>query len=193
MLLREIQRFRQEHGLADWPCIIAGGNRYFSRILGFLLNDCSDFNFPPTDPGYALLMGETLSLEQWKKIDESRVIHVSVDSTLADSSTPTPVDENIDPDVEITDSRTAQADDRLLSNEEIFASFRRLSPLRSAYEEAQRMVMEQSSPIVFGSRLRESFLSQRLGYYEPVWTSYTHFWKSTLGKDMSYLYITIFF
>lgn len=138
-------------------------------------------------------MGETLSSEQWKKIDESRVIHVSVDSTLADSSTPAPVDENIDPDVEITDSRIARADDMLLSNEEIFASFRGLSPLRSAYEEAQRMMIGPSSPIVFGSRLGESFLSQRLGYYEPVSTSYTHFWKSTLGRDMSYLYNAIFF
>lgn len=128
------------------------------------------------------MVGEALTLEQWEKIDESRVIHVSIDTTLVDLNK-VPEDENADPDVEITNSRPARSDDGLLSNEEILASFQRFSPLRSAYEEAQRTLVDDPSSITFGSRLAQSFSSHRIGYYEPIWTSYTHYWKSTLGTQ----------
>ncbi|GJJ09514.1 hypothetical protein Clacol_003737 [Clathrus columnatus] len=167
LLLREIKRFREQHNLTDWPCIIAG-----------------DFNFPPTDPAYSLLVGENLTQDQWKKLDESRVVHVSVDSSLNESniSVKIPEDENADPDIMITHSRSACADDALLSNEGVLSLFQRLLPLRSAYEEGQRILRDDSSSNTFGSRFDDTFPLQRIGYYEPMWTSYTHHWKSTLGE-----------
>ncbi|KIJ45631.1 hypothetical protein M422DRAFT_82422, partial [Sphaerobolus stellatus SS14] len=125
LLLREIYAFREKHSLHEWPCIIAG-----------------DFNFPPSDPAYAFLVGETLSPTQSKIMADSRVIHISIDpSILPDNPVPPKDDEEgatataADPDRVITNSRRAYAEDGLLSNDELEVLFQNVGPLRSLYDE----------------------------------------------------------
>jgi RNA exonuclease NGL2 len=126
------------------------------------------------------LVGEPLTPQQKRVIEESRVVHVSIDVSIQVDSSGIGDDELAvaDPDRVITDSRPATDNDGLLSDEELANSFHVLGRLRSMYEEGQRQV---KFPNVFGSR-NDGFPLERKGYFEPQWTSYTHFWKSTLGN-----------
>jgi len=162
LLLREIRSFREKHGLHHWPCVIAG-----------------DFNFPPSDPAYAFLVGETLTPSQKHIIEESRVVHISIDSSVGLNGTIIGKEDDeaaTDPDRVVTNSRAATCHDGLLSDEELREYLKDLGPLRSIYEEGQRRLGLKN---VFGSRFND-FPIERKGYFEPEYTSYTHFWKSTL-------------
>jgi len=48
--------------------------------------------------------------------------------------------------------------------------------VRSAYDQVQRV---RKVSATFGARV--GLPSERLGYHEPEWTSYTHYWKTVLG------------
>ncbi|KAI6133140.1 Endonuclease/exonuclease/phosphatase [Pisolithus croceorrhizus] len=165
LLLREVIGWRDHMQLCDWPCIISGA---------------ADFNFSPEDPAYSLLVGDPLSAEQKHSLDVSRVVHVSIDSSVPKSSTTDGEEgEEGDPDRIIRDSRVAEVSDGLLSDSELLDLFRH--PLRSAYDEGQRMrkaVAKPSDVVTFGDRIPLS--TARLGANEPMWTSYTHYWKTTL-------------
>lgn len=86
-------------------------------------------------------------------------------------------DESADPDRAITNARAAIPADGLLSTLELSAFFQAAgAPVRSAYDDAQRRAQESR---ICGPRL--NLPPGRLGYYEPEWTSYTHYWKTVLG------------
>ncbi|KAI6047557.1 endonuclease exonuclease phosphatase [Pisolithus marmoratus] len=154
LLLRGIIGWRDLMQLCDWPCIITG-----------------DFNFSPEDPAYSLLVGDPLSTEQKHRLDISRVVHVSIDPTVPSSSTMELEEGEGDPD------RLRRLSDGLLSDSEFLDLFR--CPLRSAYDEGQRARKDVVTDVAtFGDRT--SFSAARLGVNEPMWTSYTHYWKTTL-------------
>lgn len=132
------------------------------------------------------MVGNKLTIQQLKDLEASRVIHISIDPSI----TPIPAalrdDEEgntaeHDPDRVITNARIASNEDGLLSNEELHTLFNAFGPLRSVYDEAQRSVVSEHDNVV-GARLSDATPVQT-GFYEPMWTSYTHFWKTTLGMS----------
>jgi RNA exonuclease NGL2 len=86
-----------------------------------------------------------------------------------------------DPDKVITNARHALPADGLLSTPELMALFSSQRPLRSAYDEGQRKHRAINTDLpTFGDRV--VIQSHRHGAHEPAWTSYTHYWKTVLGK-----------
>ncbi|KAI0639798.1 Endonuclease/exonuclease/phosphatase [Trametes polyzona] len=171
ILLREVARFREEGPEPErsWPAIIAG-----------------DFNFGPDDPAYALLMGDALLPEQQKRLDSSYVVHATIGPTVA-SGGAAPAEEEEegaeagenDPDRIIVNARPAQPSDGLLSSAELEELFRQGGRVTSAYDAGQRLVPGISdSALTFGSRA--SVPSGRRGAFEPIYTSYTHYWQAVL-------------
>ena len=145
-----------------------------------------DFNFAPDDPAYSLLVGSPLSAAQSSRLQLSRVIHISIDPTVPPTAKKADDEEGdgseADPDRVINNSRAATSSDGLLSDLELTALFTNGAKLRSAYDEGQRSQKESGLPgdvSTFGDRA--SLPSDRLGAHEPMWTSYTHYWKTTLG------------
>ncbi|KAJ7837526.1 Endonuclease/exonuclease/phosphatase [Mycena olivaceomarginata] len=161
ILVREMVKFRSDLQLENWPCMIAG-----------------DFNFSPDDPGYSLLVGDQLNAEQRDRLETS----------LTFLSTPTvpptvkgaPAEDEggaVDPDRVITSARRAVPADGLLSDSELASLFPAANVVRSAYDEGLRQHKEASSTgfPTFGDRM--SLPRTKKGYYEPEYTSYTHYWK----------------
>ncbi|KAG2159956.1 Endonuclease/exonuclease/phosphatase [Suillus bovinus] len=168
ILIREVLKFRQSMKLDHWPCIIAG-----------------DFNFTPDDPAYSLLVGDPLTEAQSQRLHMSRVIHITIDPTVPPTTKKADDEEGdgseADPDKVINNSRLATSSDGLLSDLELVSLFRNGAKLRSAYDEGQRARRDNGTPgdlYTFGERV--SLHPTRLGAHEPMWTSYTHYWKTTL-------------
>ncbi|PFH54560.1 hypothetical protein AMATHDRAFT_134318 [Amanita thiersii Skay4041] len=170
ILFREVIKYRHRLQSEHWPCVIAG-----------------DFNFPPNDPAYSLLVGDLLSPEQRESLESSRVVHVSVDPTVPRTinSNPTPpendeTEDAIDPDRVITNARAATIADGLLSDTEFQALFSFPLRPRSVYDIGMREGRNHSKDVIknFGDRV--SLLPGRLGWHEPEYTSYTHYWKTVL-------------
>jgi len=166
ILVREIVKFRSDLHLENWPCMIAG-----------------DFNFSPDDPGYSLLVGDQLNAEQRDRLETSRVVHVSIDPTVPPTVKGAPAEDEdgaVDPDRVITNARRAIPGDGLLSDSELVSLFSAANVVRSAYDEGLRQ-HKQTSPTgfqTFGDRM--SLPRTKKGYYEPEYTSYTHYWKTVL-------------
>jgi len=175
LLLREVAKYRANSGLSSWPCFLAG-----------------DFNFSPAEPGYALLVGDTLTPAQEELLERSRVVHVSVDPSvpLLDPAGTNDDDNNNndadddgggggDPDRVITNARKASPADGLLSSFELAQLFVITERPRSSYDEGQRLLEKVSGPVQrCGERL--GLPPHQRGAYEPEWTSYTHYWQSVL-------------
>ncbi|KAF9240862.1 endonuclease exonuclease phosphatase [Melanogaster broomeanus] len=168
LLLREVVAFQESKQLHHWPCIIAG-----------------DFNFEPDDPAYSLLVGVPLSPAQRERLEVSRVVHVSIDpsvpkSVVKEADEGGGGEEQADPDRVIRNSRDATPSDGLLSDVELCDLVQHR--LRSAYDEGQRTqraLLERKSDVAtYGDR--KSLPADRPGAHEPMWTSYTHYWKTTL-------------
>jgi RNA exonuclease NGL2 len=153
-----------------------------------------DFNFAPTDPAYRLLFGYNLTTPQLNDIEISRVVHSSIDPSIA----PTPMapgDDDgdatqRDPDRTITNARTARFEDGLLSTEEFCSLFNAYGPVRSVYEECLRAASTEHDNVI-GARL-DKMAPGQIGFYEPMWTSYTHYWKTTLGGHSPYMLVSNF-
>ncbi|KAH7931087.1 endonuclease exonuclease phosphatase [Leucogyrophana mollusca] len=169
ILMKETLRFQEAMHRKGWPCIIAG-----------------DFNFAPNDPAYSLLVGDILSPEQCRALELSRVVHVSVDPSVPIGHNGAVDDESngteADPDRVINNARPATPSDGLLSDLEMVDLFSGMARLRSAYDEGQRRGREigalNGAIETFGDRL--SVLPVKPGAHEPMFTSYTHHWKTTL-------------
>ena len=142
----------------------------------------TDFNFAPDDPAYSLLVGEPLLPAQEERLRPSRVVHLSIDpEIMPEIAKPEQGDEagdEIDPDKIITNARPAKASDGLLTNSELIELF--TTPLRSVYDKGIEIQRESSKDVTsYGDRVP---LIGRKGANEPEWTSYTHYWKTVLGK-----------
>lgn len=168
ILIREVLNFRQSMKLDHWPCIIAG-----------------DFNFTPDDPAYSLLVGDSLTEAQSQRLHMSHVIHMTIDPTIVPTAKKADDEEGdgseTDPDRVINNSRVATSSDGLLSDLELTSLFINGAKLRSAYDEGQRTQRDNGTPgdlYTFGDRV--SLPPTRLGAHEPMWTSYTNYWKTTL-------------
>ncbi|KAJ8494599.1 hypothetical protein ONZ51_g2241 [Trametes cubensis] len=171
ILLREVTKFRDDgpESQRRWPSIIAG-----------------DFNFGPDDPAYALLSGDALLPEQKKRLDSSYVVHATIDPTVATDGAAQAEEEEEgaeagenDPDRVIVNARPAQPSDGLLSDTELEQLFRQSGTVISAYDAGQRQVPGISeSGLTFGSRV--SVPQERRGAFEPIYTSYTHYWQAVL-------------
>ncbi len=149
-----------------------------------------DFNFAPSDPGYALIVGDPLLSEQVACIEGSRVVHVSVDPTVSEADKPISSDndeeEGVDPDRDITNARMATEADGLLSVAELRSLFENIQ-LKSIYDIGLRQsrIHTNNNFRTFGDRF--SFLQGRRGTCEPEYTSYTHYWKTVLGNSSSHI------
>ncbi|EJD55159.1 Endonuclease/exonuclease/phosphatase [Auricularia subglabra TFB-10046 SS5] len=167
LLAREVRQFRAELHFQDWPCFILG-----------------DFNFPPTDAGYALLVGSPWSAQQQQSLEKSRVVHVSLDPSIESGAAPADDDDEgggekgTDPDRIIVNCRVAAPSDGILTLDEL----RALGPataLWSIYDRALRTGADVSGLELYRSRLPPE-MHTALGAFEPKFTSYTHYWKATL-------------
>lgn len=193
-----------------WPAYLAG-----------------DFNTQPIEASYSLLTAQPLTPAHVKSLDHSRVIHISIDTTVpptpnaanvkedeggaaaAPASTATTEEtktsatdaeqkndakkgneKETDPDRIITNSRRAVASDDLLSDEELLRLFgcEQQKGLRSGYDEALRLVSSGSKDGLFGGRVGDA----AVGIWEPMYTSYTFWWKLTLGQPLRYYYPLLF-
>ncbi|KIP12400.1 hypothetical protein PHLGIDRAFT_27244 [Phlebiopsis gigantea 11061_1 CR5-6] len=169
ILFREVTKFRDEIGASHWPCIVAG-----------------DFNFAPDDASYALISGDSLLPEQLALLEFSRVVHRNIDPDVPVTAAKATEEEDegadvaeSDPGIVITNARRARPEDGLLSNEELQALFQRSTRPVSAYDEGQRSgSLDIKEGVTFQSR--QTIDASRRGAFEPVWTSYTHYWKTIL-------------
>ena len=146
----------------------------------------TDFNFTPTDPAYSLLVGDPILPSRTADFSASRVVHVSLDPSvpLADPKKAANDEEDAgeqpeeDPDRVIKNARSARPEDGLLEVEELeklFADGSAGEPLQSLYDQWQY----HGPGRAFVSRAPEAV--NRRGKNEPIYSSYTHYWKSTLG------------
>ena len=129
-----------------------------------------------------MLVGESLSFEQQARLQVSRVVHVSIDPTVPISITKEAKEgggeEEADPDRVIRNSRDSNLSDGLLSDTELSTLFRHR--LRSAYDEGQRTTLLEGNDVAtFGARAL--LPTEKVGACEPMWTSFTHYWRTTLG------------
>ena len=139
-----------------------------------------DFNFPPADAAYSLLVGDALLPTQKTKLDASRVVHASIDPSVLSGVCSTPDDEDEgaegDPDRIIVNARAARPADGLLSDDELEELIRRSSgvlPLTSVYDAGQRQLSNViDEDLAFNNRV--SLPPGRRGSFEPIYTSYTH-------------------
>ncbi|TDL28494.1 Endonuclease/exonuclease/phosphatase [Rickenella mellea] len=157
ILLREVVAFRDQMGCAPWPCIIAG-----------------DFNFTPSDAAYSLLVGDDLLPEQETEICASRVVHVTIDPTIEIINGRSTEGDEGDPDRVITNARQANAEDGLLDIEEMVQFYQTGITLTSVYDH-----WASAEPnVTYGMRVPVH--PSRRGRFEPIYTSYTHYWKTVL-------------
>ncbi|KAI1793945.1 Endonuclease/exonuclease/phosphatase [Ganoderma leucocontextum] len=171
ILLREVTAFRTEgtEGEQRWPCILAG-----------------DFNFGPDDPAYSLLVGNELLPTQQARLQSSRVVHATIDPSISTAGAAAAEEEEDgaesgenDPDRIIVNARAAQPSDGLLSDTELERLFRQSGTPTSAYDAGQRALPDLSaSALTFGSRM--PIPEGRRGAFEPIYTSYTHYWQAVL-------------
>lgn len=149
-----------------------------------------DFNFTPEDPGYSLLVGDSIAPPQEELLAISHVVHASIDpdsAPVAESREAKNEEDDSteqDPDRIIVNARTATPVDGLLSAEELVGMVRKLgvANLESSYDKGLEIAKASGDSDVqaFGDRIT-SIPSTRKGRHEPEWTSYTHFWKTVLG------------
>jgi RNA exonuclease NGL2 len=142
-----------------------------------------DFNFPPDDPAYSLIVGEPLSVVQEARLTASRVVHTSIDPTVSKSvNHPGDEEGENDPDKVITNARPASPADGLLTSSDLLELFSNGVLLRSAYDDGLRVARTLRSDVTtFGDRV--SLPSAQRGAHEPEWTCYAHYWKTGLGKS----------
>lgn len=193
LLLREVQALRKQVAQPSWPCFVIGGTSLLLTAPSSRLNRFADFNFAPIDPAYAMIVGAPWSLFHEVEVSNTRVIHVSIDPSIKSSAVPADDDEGgggeaesqkeSDPDRIITNCRTPRETDGLLTLEEL-RELRPRAHLRSVYDEALRKLAStgQMLPIPIFAERPNGPPTTELGAYEPMYTSYTHFWKATLGQ-----------
>ncbi|CAE6520192.1 unnamed protein product [Rhizoctonia solani] len=189
ILKREATRFRDEHGDSRSLIIMAG-----------------DFNFQPNEVGYVLLRGADLTPEHYSELESSRVVHVSLDPTVprtprtgtdADDddeaagagAAPRPDQKRGDGEGEeeepvvptkIKDARVAVETDGLLTNEEMLELFSAGEKARSAYDEILERSAESTGEADNIISARDPSMKGRKGANEPMWSCFTHYWRSTL-------------
>jgi len=108
-------------------------------------------------------------------------VHVSIDPTVPMSSTKEVNEEGdeeeTDPDRVIRNSRASKPSDGLLSDNQLSVFLKH--HLRSAYDEGQRRALLEGNDVAtYGGR--NLWPTEKAGACEPMWTSYTHYWRSTL-------------
>jgi len=170
IMFREITRFREENDWLDWPIYLAG-----------------DFNFQPIEPGYALMTGDELTLDQLSELERSRLVHVSLDPSIPATAVEdedegggdNEEEAEKDPDRVITNSRKPTPEDGLLDADELRSLFQAggKDRLWSVYDRAMEGISAEADN-VFGTR--EDLAPGRKGRYEPLWTNFTHYWRLTL-------------
>jgi len=130
-----------------------------------------------------LLVGDPLLPNHSSRIQVSRVVHKTVDPEVS-SIAPVQADDEdgaeTDPDLIITNARMAEEKDGLLTDAELVELFTSSGPPAvSAYDSGMLASEDPNNrALTWGSRV--SVPPDRKGGHEPVWTSYTHYWKTVL-------------
>lgn len=187
ILIQSIEKFKNDHGLQDAVSFIAGGISIFLPYLGIANKSMMtlDFNFEPSNAAYSLLAGDPLTPQQEQDISSSHVVHATIDPTipkedskLAEEEEGGEADPENDPDRVIKNARRATTDDGLLDARELEKLFaQQLSgvELKSVYDNYTAFAKERT----FSAR--NEIPLERRGRNEPIYTSYTYYWKVTLG------------
>jgi len=157
--MRAVQQLQQELGRDHWPCVIAG-----------------DFNCTPQEATYRFLRGYNLYPEQIERIEKSRIVHESKDTTMNPSNEDL-INEEGDPDRVITRARRCRNTDGLLAVSELGALFDQLPTVRSAYFEANKALCAEGSK---HSGSLYSVSHDEPNFFEPPHTAFAHYWKATL-------------
>lgn len=123
---------------------------------------------------------------QENRLAPSRVVHFTVDPDVYHP----PAEEEeagndgeTDPDKIITNARLATPADGLLTTTELADLY--TNPVRSAYDEGLSKHRQTTKDLVTYCD-RVNLQPYRRGANEPEWTSYTHYWKTVLGKIHGY-------
>jgi RNA exonuclease NGL2 len=127
----------------------------------------------------------------------SRVVHTSIDPGI-DAATPTApaasgdeaggaAGEDQDPDRVITNARSARPEDGLLGSEGLVSLFSELPRATSSYALGLSRYLDGEGELQRGQEfpifgITHSLSPSTLGFFEPAFTSYTHYWKSVLGE-----------
>lgn len=127
-----------------------------------------------------MLTGETLLPEQKAQLEASRVVHATIDPTIAAEGAAQAEEEEEgaesgenDPDRIIVNARAAQPSDGLLTDQELEQLYRQSGTPTSVYDAGLRTVPGISdSGLTYGSR--GTIPGDRRGSFEPCYTSYTH-------------------
>lgn len=184
ILIQETVAFREVENVGHWPCVIAGGNVIRMPLRLIVLTKKADFNFSPSDAEYSLMFGDPLLPAQEDSILASRVVHATIDPSVR-IPTESPISKASEEDEEsdlrlITNARLAIPDDGLLTLPEIVTWFQGLPRLRSAYCEG--LGHAKGIGMDVNTHGEGVLAAGRRGFNEPQYTSYTTYWKSTMGE-----------
>jgi RNA exonuclease NGL2 len=129
ILLREIAAFRKEIGAVQWPCVITGGKyQEIYRVVTYDSPFYVDWNLPPDEITYSLLVGETVTESQYDAFNASRIIHVSIDTSIGVQETGLKEEEE-DSDKWGLNCRPCNDSDGLLRVEELEDMFKRVNAI----------------------------------------------------------------
>lgn len=159
-----------------------------------LRSTLTDFNFAPDDAAYVLLMGGTLSETHEADLSRSRVVHRSIDPSIEDPPHPQVLkqdeegeaaarQEEEDEDRTIKHARVANRADGLLDDEELRALCSQDRSVSSAYHDGQKTHRGTGVPGKPSFGELKGFPLTQQGFFEPGYTSYTHYWKTVLGRS----------
>jgi len=128
-------------------------------------------------------------------LESSSVIHVSLDPSVPKTILVEDEEgEAPDPDKVLTSVRSATEADGLLSIAEIRDLFESLPQLHSAYSLGLSKISETNEGILVGTTAQSRYdttLPNPCARFEPAFTSYTRFWKNTLGAPFDRLHWTL--
>ncbi|EIW72340.1 hypothetical protein TREMEDRAFT_41666 [Tremella mesenterica DSM 1558] len=181
ILLRAIRQFQQEHGNKSWPAILSG-----------------DLNTQPSEPTYQLLTQPSLPLSKAMslRINESRIVHKSVDPVL-----PQPIPQAVLDQVDTEPRPNGQEVKEEHEGEGSNSSQGSLPNTRSPQPEDGILTASQLAELVstllgsgcrsvygastwdgetFGQRSEQQEALDRCAAHEPSYTCFTPLWKLTL-------------
>lgn len=195
LLLRTTVKFRDRLSRPNWPCILAGDFNFdpadpaYALLVGEPLLPSHVDALARSRVIHATI-DSTVPITTRKQIGSTEDHESSVKgSTMAEGDEPETNGEDddegeqaADPDRRITNARPATSADGLFTDEELSQLYRvNNAPLKSAMDEGQRSrAVTASVEGIHPFGARTELLRERKGYYEPMWTSYTHYWKTTL-------------
>jgi len=198
IIRREVLKFQKENNLLHWPVFFAGDfnsqptEPLYSLLIG---NPLTPKHTKDVLASHVIHISVDPSIQPSSACTEKDDEEGEAGGGKAVTETNEDDKEQPDPDRVFTNTRSARPEDGLISAEGLEKIFSSLPPLRSAYDEAHNTIFganDVSEPSrqetqrverTFSSRLDNMDTSQSSdwkGMNEPMYTSFTHYWRLTL-------------